>query len=25
MKVYRKHGYDQEVALRITGFKPRGG
>ena len=25
MKCYRKHGYDQEVVLRITGFKPRGG
>lgn len=25
MKAYRKHGYEQEVALRITGFKPLGG
>jgi hypothetical protein len=25
MKAYRKHGYEQEVALRITGFKPSSG
>lgn len=25
MKIYRDHGYDQDVALRITGFQPHGG